>query len=85
MQLSRTIGVDRHIIECTIRAHLGITFRELQKKMRLKQALALLLEEQRDNSLKETAAIMGITPNALSRLIKSSTGYTATELRHHKW
>jgi AraC-like DNA-binding protein len=83
--LSATFGVDRHIIEHAVGEHAGFTFRELKKGARLKRALILLSAERPRSFVKEVAPAVGLTPNALSRFIRSATGCSATELRSSKW
>jgi AraC-like DNA-binding protein len=81
--VARAIGTDRHNIEHAVRERRGFTFRELKKQVRVKRAL-LLIEEQPRIYIKEIAAKVGLTPNHLSRLIRSVTGCCATKLRCHK-
>jgi transcriptional regulator GlxA family with amidase domain len=82
-EIARTIGTDRHNIEHALRERWGISFRELKIKARLKGALTLL-KEQPGRYVKEIAADVGLTPNHLSRFIRSMTGHCATESRRHK-
>jgi AraC-like DNA-binding protein len=79
--ISHLIGVNRQTIEGVVREDLGFGFRELKKRSRLKRAAALLLDKQKKHTVKETAASVGLTPNALSRFIKKMTGYSPTALR----
>jgi transcriptional regulator GlxA family with amidase domain len=83
-ELARSIGTDRHNIEHAMRKHCSPSFRELKKQARLNRAMILLLEGPIHYSVKEIAADIGVTPNALSRFIKLMTGYGATELRCQK-
>ena len=83
--LSATFAIDRHIIEHAVREHAGFTFRELKKGARLKRALMLLSAERPRSFIKDVAPAVGLTPNALSRFIRSATGCSATELRSSKW
>jgi AraC-like DNA-binding protein len=79
--LSAAFAVDRHIIEHAVREHAGFTFSGLKRDARLKRALFLLSGERSRSLIKEVAAAVGLTPNALSRFIRSATGCSATELR----
>jgi len=83
--LSETLGVERHIIERVVHEHAGFSFRELKKCVRVKRALFLLSGKRPVSYVKEIAPVVGITPNALSRLIKNMTGCSARELKCHKW
>jgi AraC-like DNA-binding protein len=83
-QIACLAGVDRHKIQREIRERHGCSFRALKNDIRLARACALLTEQHPKYCIKEIAAEIGITPNALSRLIKSMTGYCATELRRLK-
>jgi AraC-like DNA-binding protein len=78
--ISSSIGVDRHKIEAAVRIHGGISFRELKNRSRLKKALLLLHNNPINPSIKEIAARLKMSPNALSRFIKTMTGHSATYL-----
>jgi AraC-like DNA-binding protein len=80
-EIARSVGVDRHKIEWAVRQQYGFSFRELKKRTKLKRVTKLLLERQRSFCIKEIAFEVGLTPNALSRFIKSMTGKCATELQ----
>ena len=83
-ELAQTVGIDRHQIEQEIRERCGFCYGELKRRARLKRVLALLLEENPSRSVKEIAAEVGLTPNHLSRFVRSMTGHRASELRCHK-
>ena len=83
-EIARSIGTDRHKIEQAVAEQCGFCFRELKKRARLNHALRLLKEEQPVRYVKEIAAELGITPNALSRSVKSMTGRCPTDLRNQK-
>lgn len=80
-EVARSIGTDRHKIQRAIREQYGFCFRELKKRIRLTKALTLLTNERCSPYVKEIAAEIGITPNALSRFIRSMTGRCPTDLR----
>jgi len=82
-EIAHSIGIDRHKIEAAIQERYSFSFRELKKQVRLKRAVALL-EKQPRCYIKEISAVLGVTPNYLSRFIKSMTGHCATELRCQK-
>jgi len=83
-EIARSVGTDRHKIEQAVTGQYGFCFCELKKRARLNRALKLLREEQPVRYVKEIAAELGITPNALSRLVKSMTGRCPTDLRNQK-
>jgi methylphosphotriester-DNA--protein-cysteine methyltransferase len=83
-EIAHSIGVDRHIIQCAIREHYGLGFRRLRRTIRVNRACAILGEENPQCYVKEVAAELGISPNYLSRLIKSTVGITPTGLRRLK-
>jgi methylphosphotriester-DNA--protein-cysteine methyltransferase len=83
-QISASIKVDRHIIQRSIRRQYDLSFRELKKQIRLRQALTLLIDDQHDLLIKEIAYCIGITPNAFSRFIRSVTGHCAIDLQRSK-
>jgi hypothetical protein len=78
--ISSTMRIERHKIEQAVRIHSGLCYRDLKNMLRLKQALALLHNEQLSLSIKQIAAKMDMTPNALSRFIKTMTGRSASEI-----
>jgi AraC-like DNA-binding protein len=83
-ELSHSIGMDRRRIEYALREKYGCSFREFKNRARLNHVMALLTEENTRISIKEVATTIGITPNALSRFIRSKTGNCAKELRSNK-
>jgi transcriptional regulator GlxA family with amidase domain len=78
--LAGTIGVDRRKIERAIRERYGYGFRELKNRARLNVIAAFLNEERPRMLIKNIAVAVGVTPNALSRFIRSMTGRCAREL-----
>jgi AraC-like DNA-binding protein len=83
-EIARSIGTDRHNLQRAIREQYSFGFRELKKRIQLKQALTLLTEERRSLYIKEIAAEIGLTANALSRFTRSMTGRCPTDLRRLK-
>jgi|WetSurMetagenome_2_1015567.scaffolds.fasta_scaffold261487_1 AraC-like DNA-binding protein len=79
------VAVDRHSIQKAIREQYRCSFRYLQNQIRLSYVRSLLREEHCRYCIKEIAESMGITPNALSRFVKTMTGHYPTELRSLKW
>jgi AraC-like DNA-binding protein len=74
-------NIDRHKIQHAIREQYGFGFKELRKAIRFDLAILLLSEKPRKYRIKEVAVKLGLTPNYLSRLIKSMSGCCATDLR----
>jgi methylphosphotriester-DNA--protein-cysteine methyltransferase len=83
-EVARAIAVDRHGIQRAIREECGFSFRHLKKTIRLNYINARLNDVHRNCSIKEIASDIGITPNALSRLVKNATGFYPTKLRRLK-
>ncbi len=77
-------GNDRHKIQKAIREQYGCGFRSLKKAIRLRSACAFLKGDRSQYCVKEIAAELGVTPNYLSRLVKSMTGSCPTDLRRLK-
>lgn len=75
------LAVDRHTIERVLREHYAMTFRELKIKRKVEIAIVMLKQEIPRLYLKEIAADLAMTPNALSRTIKKVTGHSATKVR----
>ena len=84
-EIARVIAADRHIVQRAVREQYGCSFRYLRNAIRISYISALLREEHRQYYIKEIAADIGITPNALSRFVKTMTGRYPTELRSLKW
>jgi AraC-like DNA-binding protein len=82
-ELSSSIGVNRQKIEYAIRMQYNFNFRQLKKYALMNQVRELLFANAPHLFIKEIAAVVGMTPNALSRFVKSMTGYTASEIRNH--
>jgi AraC-like DNA-binding protein len=93
--LARILGVDRHTIETAVRQVLGIRFCDFKKTKRVTRAVRLLRRRQQPLYVREIAYVLGLSPNALSRLIKSVTGESPRQIRaprknlqsdvRHKW
>lgn len=83
--VARLTGISRHRIQRAIKEECGCSFRDLKKRIQIDYVNRFLSDSHRIYSIKEIAAAIGITPNALSRFIKVATGYYPTELRRLKW
>lgn len=83
--LARLTATDRHQIERAFKAVCGQTFRQTKNNMRFNKAKQLLEERPMQGAVKEIASNLGVTPNSLSRFIKSKAGCSARELLRHKW
>jgi transcriptional regulator GlxA family with amidase domain len=81
MQIARQSGADRRKIQRAIREKYRCGFKRLKNAVRLKRVQTLLTEKRQKYSVKEIAAEIGVTPNALSRFVKTMTGHCPTELR----
>jgi methylphosphotriester-DNA--protein-cysteine methyltransferase len=82
--LANSVGVNRWNIENALREETGCGFRELKNQARFGYIAARLAEENTRVSIKDMAKSFGITPNALSRFIRSKAGKSARELRRKK-
>jgi transcriptional regulator GlxA family with amidase domain len=80
VDLSHSLGTDRHNIENAVLVHRGVTFREFHKQKRLAHAKELLKNE--GLSVKEVSAELGYrSAQAFSRFCKAATGRTPSSLR----
>jgi AraC-like DNA-binding protein len=78
--LTRKIGIDRHVLEKAVRYELDTSFRAYKQFKRL-QLATNLIRTQKNLSLKEIAAMLGVSPNYLSRFISIATGQSPRKLR----
>jgi transcriptional regulator GlxA family with amidase domain len=79
-EIAHRTGTDRRKIQRIIKAQYGCGFKGLKNAIRLQRAQALLTDLHRKYSVKEVAAEVGVTPNALSRFIKTMIGCCPTKL-----
>jgi methylphosphotriester-DNA--protein-cysteine methyltransferase len=79
-KLAHSIGIDRRKIEIALRERYGYGFRDLKNKARLSHIMKLLEKNAR---IRDIAKGVGVTPNALSRFIRSKKGTSARELRNN--
>jgi AraC-like DNA-binding protein len=82
--LAVSFDIDRRKIEGCLQEMYGCGFRELKNQIRLNYIIVLLTKSNPRMSIKEIAAIVGLSPNHLSRFIRSMTGRCARELRDDK-
>jgi YesN/AraC family two-component response regulator len=80
-EIGRFIGIDRHKIQHAVREHHGCSFRVLKQRIKFARAHELLIEKPHKYFVKEVAAEIGVTANALSRFFKTMTGHSPTKLR----
>ena len=80
-ELADSIGIDRRKIEGALRERYGYGFREFKNQARQKRINKLLAEKR--ISIKDIAIKMGVTPNALSRFIRTRMGKCSRELRNN--
>ena len=79
VELSRTLGTDRHNIERAVHLVTGVTFRQFKKQKKLERATTLL---NKGLYVKEIAEILGYSsPTSFTRFIKNATGHTPRSMK----
>jgi AraC-like DNA-binding protein len=83
-ETANAVGINRRYIQDALRQRYGFSFREFKNQTRLNYITSLLTEEGAHTKIKEIARTIGVTPNALSRFVRSRMGNCPRELRDDK-
>jgi AraC-like DNA-binding protein len=79
-QVSRTIGIDRHMIQHIVSRMTRMSFRNYQKQHKLRQVIRII-SNKKTVRVKELAALLDYdSSEAFSRFIKQMTGISSKRL-----